>query len=526
MAQFLKAQAASRDIFPTPSNDLFLQHGIYASLDATQQHIRLIRLSLDDHDGLIECHLLHPVPLAQARGNYTAISYCAGDPTKTSPILVNGVRFNVFANLAHVLDATRDYWRKTFPAPNSTRDCLLWADQICINQADLAERSHQVGFMRSIYACAEQTLICLSTGQVETKGIEWLIQLHESVDPQGDFYMYYFRLEHHLRTKLADPRFTDGWLAFYDIFKSPWWTRTWVYQEFISSTNIVFLYGKSSIPWRRVSEILPTLRKYRNFDHFGPHLIACESEVTETIDVVNFFVISKIRFDRVGPYDLMDLLAQSRHLRSTDSRDRIYAFLGLVQHDFGIVPDYSPGNTIENLLVDVASKIIAQTKRLDILSYACAVRGPLSSHIPSWVPDWTSTSCSEVRTRTIQDPEDMCSNLPSPRIVLHSSGHHVLETQGYYLGTLGVVQNWEPRVEFHGGNMIAEMAGLRYGRSKGGEGDQFWALLGARNILVLRRSTVVDSAYQVVEEAEFRRNVNVHEMARRYALQCQTVLIV
>ncbi|KAK3685357.1 heterokaryon incompatibility protein-domain-containing protein, partial [Podospora appendiculata] len=519
------SQTASRDIFPTPSNDLFLQHDFYANLDANQQHIRLIKLCLDNIDGPIECQLLPPVHLTIASGNYTAISYCAGDPTRTSPILVNGVRFNVFANLAHVLDATRDYWRKTFPN-NTGRDCILWADQICINQANLAERSHQVGFMRSIYSCAERTLICLSTGPVDTKGIEWLIQLHESVDPQGDFYMYYFRLEHHLRTKLADKQFADGWLAFYDIFKSPWWTRTWVYQEFISSTNIVFLYGRSSIPWRRVSEILPTLRKYRNFDHFGSHLITRESEVTETIDVVNFFVISKIRFDRVGPYDLMDLLAQSRHLQSTDSRDRIYAFLGLVRHDFGIVPDYSPGNTIERLLIDLARKIITHSKRLDILSYACAVRGPLSRQIPSWVPDWTSTSCSEVRTGAIQDPEATCSTgstVPSPCIVMRSNGHHILETQGYYLGTLGV-QNWEPRVELHSATVIAEMASLRYGRSKSGEGDEFWALLGARNVFLLRRSnTMVDRAYQVVEEAEFKRNVDVHEMARRYGLHCQTV---
>ncbi|KAK3370487.1 hypothetical protein B0H63DRAFT_528208 [Podospora didyma] len=66
----------------------------YTTLDPTQHEVRLIKPHLD----------------------YTAISYCAGDPDLTTAILFNDIPFLVFDNLAHVLDVTRDFWRKTFPA--------------------------------------------------------------------------------------------------------------------------------------------------------------------------------------------------------------------------------------------------------------------------------------------------------------------------------------------------------------------------------------------------------------------------
>ncbi|KAK3370486.1 hypothetical protein B0H63DRAFT_528207 [Podospora didyma] len=79
--------------------------------------------------------------------------------------------------------------------------------------------------------------------------MEWLADVHRrTADPEGDFYLYYFRLERYLRTRLlhdTGQKFADDWLAFYDIFTSPWWTGAWVYQEFLSSAEIHVLHGRS-----------------------------------------------------------------------------------------------------------------------------------------------------------------------------------------------------------------------------------------------------------------------------------------
>jgi hypothetical protein len=45
-----------------------------------------------------------------------------------------------------------------------------WYDALCINQADLAERSHQVGIMRQIYEKADRVVIWLG---VERSGANW-----------------------------------------------------------------------------------------------------------------------------------------------------------------------------------------------------------------------------------------------------------------------------------------------------------------------------------------------------------------
>ncbi|RSL46216.1 hypothetical protein CEP54_013958 [Fusarium duplospermum] len=156
------------DIFCTPENSNFLSKTPYKTLDPTRREIRLLKVLPDSGSGLVECELLPSAPIAELRSKYSALSYCAGNPRNTEIILVNGVKCNVFANLCHALTCARHFWT-TKPRDG---DFLLWADQICINQADLSERSHQVGFMRDIYQNAQQTLICLSTTNTQGEGMK------------------------------------------------------------------------------------------------------------------------------------------------------------------------------------------------------------------------------------------------------------------------------------------------------------------------------------------------------------------
>ncbi|KAK4201968.1 putative heterokaryon incompatibility protein [Triangularia verruculosa] len=492
-------------VFPTPANNGPTRRSVYHDLNPHCREIRLLRLHLEDNDGFIACDLLPAITLSTAKGKYTAISYCAGDPKRTKQILVNGIHFNVFENLAHVLDMTRDFWRKNCP----NKECIIWADQICINQSNLAERSHQVGFMRSIYSSAVQTLICLSTTEVDPRGIEWLVNLHQSVDPDGDFYQYYFHLEYHLRTNLANQQFLNDWFTFYDVFSSPWWTRTWVYQEFISSSNIYFLYGRSSITWKRLSEVLPTLQKYSHFPYFGPAITERQAQVADTNNIVNFFVISKLRFDRVGPFDLMDLLSQSRHLQSSDARDRIYAFLGLVREDYGILPDYSPENTMEKLLVDIATRVVLQDRTLDILSDACRVRGELSPSLPSWVPDWTTKACVRLLPRIIRDNNDQPVPIFPPIV---DTGR--LEVQGFHIGA--------PRKGKIGWFVPSRQDTFRQWEGR----DELWEIVGAPGPFVLHHAG--DREYRLFKEARGARPsgyTSVESLIKKEGLQMQTVVL-
>jgi hypothetical protein len=224
------------DNFYTPGNREFYDSFKYADLPKNQHRIRLIRIHPlapgADDSTTIQCDLLDDISLQEYTEKFTTVSYCAGDPKKTETILIDGLSFNAFANLGHALRQARHFWKKTY----GDRELLLWADQICIDQSDSLERSHQVNFMGDIYAAAEQVLACLSTEESQPGGLEWLRKLtaHENKRRRDRTEVTYF--EH----SYINESLHRAWVVFIDtVFTSPWWSRAWVWANpiFASTKN-------------------------------------------------------------------------------------------------------------------------------------------------------------------------------------------------------------------------------------------------------------------------------------------------
>jgi hypothetical protein len=180
-------------IFTTPDNQQFYSKGRYKPLDPKAREVRLLKIHpqrlrvqelaivfpnwvkqdntdasqlvksstsemLDSKEPLICCELFEQIPLQSITGKFSALSYCAGSANDTVKIMVDGYWFNAFANLAHSLERFQDLYDK-----ESGSGYLLWTDQVCVNQSDPEEKSHQVEFMRAIYEAAESTYVVLST---------------------------------------------------------------------------------------------------------------------------------------------------------------------------------------------------------------------------------------------------------------------------------------------------------------------------------------------------------------------------
>ena len=149
-----------KDNFYSPRNDHFYSRMPYLDLDEDYGEIRLLKVSASTGDPrLCYFELVDKVPIASVQGRYTALSYCAGSPEKTNAVLVNGLPFNAFANLEHALQASLKFWKQEM----GQKEMLIWADQICINQSNPAERASQVLMMPEIYRRSEQALVCLSS---------------------------------------------------------------------------------------------------------------------------------------------------------------------------------------------------------------------------------------------------------------------------------------------------------------------------------------------------------------------------
>ena len=84
-----------------------------------------------------------------SRTAYEAISYVWGSPEDRSTINCDGKTVEVTRNLAAALRRLRWFDRAR----------LIWADAICIDQGNIAERGHQVRLMEQIYRKAERVLI-------------------------------------------------------------------------------------------------------------------------------------------------------------------------------------------------------------------------------------------------------------------------------------------------------------------------------------------------------------------------------
>jgi hypothetical protein len=125
---------------------------IYAPLSTSIPTIRLLHIRPGTLGDPIELEL-RDSSLAQARGNYIAISYNWGhvDVNRRVMVRCNGKAVFVTFNLFTILRRLRQ----------PDRTVVGWADALCINQADTAERTYQVTLMADIYQQSRETVIWL-----------------------------------------------------------------------------------------------------------------------------------------------------------------------------------------------------------------------------------------------------------------------------------------------------------------------------------------------------------------------------
>lgn len=179
------------------------------------------------------------------------------------------LRFNAFANLAQAIDETCHYRESVH---NETSH-LLWADQICINQSNLAERSHQVGMMCVVYASARDVAVNLPTKDSPyiNEACAWMTRMaapfpmklmnpweglmvwancvneheHDEMDALASDVVE--NIKSNIEDEERDPIFLRGSSALLSALAADWWTRTWVVQEFLASQTAVFIIGQYSV---------------------------------------------------------------------------------------------------------------------------------------------------------------------------------------------------------------------------------------------------------------------------------------
>jgi len=213
----------------------------------------------------------------------------------------------------------------------------------------------------------------------------------------------------HIVVNFARDEFVAEWLAFYDVIDAQWFTGAWIFQEFIVARKIHLIYGGRSMPWEALRSLSASLwlshylllgdgpqslkysscpdgggRKDRNLRRLKEK--AARNESSAAIVRLTWMVEHKDNWN--GRLDLKELLTHSSYSKTTDPRDKIFAFIGLADPSYAIIPNYS--HSLDQILIDTTMNIIRVENDLAVILYAPKYRPHDDFRLPSWVVHWAA----------------------------------------------------------------------------------------------------------------------------------------
>ncbi|KAK5989088.1 hypothetical protein PT974_10586 [Cladobotryum mycophilum] len=438
--------------FHSPENASFYNNKNYKHLNHANREIRLLQIQRNHQSSLLSFKLLQPVPLAEA-GCFIAVSYRAGNPRQTVPVLINGQRFNVFAPLGGALARVA---QRLDVDDQDDRDLTLaaniWADQICIDQSNAVEKGHQVQLMRHIYA-ESIVFAWLGSDPLLSAGLRemlWLNDVQARVEatldkPWTDVMRNDLDTQREYAKMLLEKLYSKGfdWDAVGALLRDPYWSRAWIAQELLVARAMTVntdvqemdreafaraMHSAKAVAMLLVGYFQPA--SHGGVDGQQQQLTLKDDPIVPTkgletlvpvcrglswlrelrTDFHDFFLDDRDKWEAEQGLDVQTLMLHARQCQATDPLDNVYAFLGLASDGYSdVVPDYGPDNTLENTYTQIAKAAISKEDfGLNLLSFA-EERSPEMlqgrDRLPSWVPDWNpGQKTRSLRYRVQGDP--------------------------------------------------------------------------------------------------------------------------
>jgi hypothetical protein len=201
----------------------------YRPLYNATQEIRLVYLNPGNFDEPILCSLAYtslprygdPTP------TYETLSYCWGDVRRRCNISLSvsepgGISEYTLSITAALYSALKNL-RPQIGPPR-----ILWVDSICIDQANVDERSSEVALMADIYPKADRVIVWLGEGngitQKAIRTINTISNRYEQCSSSDMTGKDLVKLHDPLLEGISASSFVDEW----PLFELPLFRRTWV----------------------------------------------------------------------------------------------------------------------------------------------------------------------------------------------------------------------------------------------------------------------------------------------------------
>ncbi|RYP91670.1 hypothetical protein DL770_002195 [Monosporascus sp. CRB-9-2] len=341
-----------------------------------------------------------------AQCEYEAISYAWGDyPEFNQTLFLEDQVLKITGNLYAALMAYSYH----------DRIRVLWADAVCINQADTVEKTQQVAIMADIYSKAKTVQIWLTPASGgATDAMNFMANLSSKAESFG------------ISGEVDQPRWISGWPSvnisddevrnlIQDAIKAhvdylvsrSWFNRVWVVQEVTLAAKLVVSCGHSTMDWTAFARALEILRGALRQVPLGEERSRLGGlkpawELVRHRDAFRFL-------DQHGDrnHHLMTNLVgmQMSNKACSDDRDRVYAMLAMTRSPYPMTPDY--GKTVAEAYTEFTRKYSPNTQiyaaglcrrqprtnpedaDIDTKNYQ---RSPIDitdrNYLPSWVPEF------------------------------------------------------------------------------------------------------------------------------------------
>ena len=281
----------------------------------------------------------------------------------------------------------------------------LWIDALCINQADNEEKDMQVRRMKDIYESAFMVIAWLGP---EDEGI------HESMTAACIIHRYYSQAATDKRlVRKHDEICYDGvscaepaviqpeekdWNNAALLLQRSYFTRLWIVQELVVARRVVVACGAHSFNFKCCRDLV--VGAFENSRLKGQHLHVAQSRILNMDSIapllLQYDMMNEVN-DRMQFEDLPWLLWRTRNSHCFDARDKVFAILNIAS-----------ARSISSVAVDYTldlEAVYTQSARCSLEGDMCSnvfeeLDYPrISSHLPSWVPDWRAPNNCEIRIR-------------------------------------------------------------------------------------------------------------------------------
>jgi Heterokaryon incompatibility protein (HET) len=349
----------------------------YTPLPGAGPQTRILTLFPGTYLNRISC-VLEIVNITQCTTPYEAVSYVWGHEMAPMPIICGDGELTITANLNRALSHLR--------LPDKPR--RLWVDALCIDQENVEERERQVGYMRLVYKHAALTIVWLGP---KTPGVELafdtakqLVELEDDLvraAESGPSVVTFQGMETNpevagimVESLSADPPSTDNLV---NLFRREYFERVWCIQEVVVSKSAVARCEDLEMDFFRLLSLAKYVENYQGYRF-----------PLGTLQYWSVVLISRKREHTLDGSmgNLEDLLMAVRDFKSTDSRDKIYAILGISNEGVDPVRLFSGATLAEQ--VPMLRAIQEIVRRVSELRTAADPALSIGNHPAIW-PSYT-----------------------------------------------------------------------------------------------------------------------------------------